>query len=355
MEGGANTPYKSLQDQGDGREQMPRASAGPKLWFDKNRERWTISDGKSKRRTSCRRHEIRAAEKELADYIAEKHTTDNTSKAIADILMAYIDEVVTGKISEKEILSSLKPINKWWGDKFLADVTVANCRSYALSRGSAQPSARNELAYMRAALRHWNKNHAPIVIPEITMPPRSAARQRVLTRSEAAAFLWSARKIPHIARFFIIGWYTGSRKAVILNLRWPMIDLKTRILLRKPPGAVETKKRAPPIPIGGRLLAHLRRWKRLDGKRELLIYFPGRSKDGAIQQNDRAWHKVRELAELSDDVTPHVLRHTRATEMLKQSVSVWDVAQFLGMSVELVQSTYGHCIPGWLQHAADAR
>jgi integrase len=334
---------------------MPRTPSGPHLWFDKARERWTISDGKSKRRTSCRRHEIRAAEKELSLYTAQKHTINNSSTAIADILMAYIDEQITGKISEKAALSCLKPLNKWWGDKFISDITVANCKAYAKSRGSAQPSARNELSYLRAALKHWNKNHAAIVIPDIEMPPRPEGRQRVLTRSEAAAFLWAARKVPHIGRFFIIGWYTGSRKAVILNLRWPMIDLKTRILRRKPAGAVVTKKRAPPIPIGDRLLAHLRRWKRLDGKRELLIYFPGRSRDGAIQQNDRGWHKVRELAALSDDVTPHVLRHTRATEMLKQGVSVWDVAQYLGMTVALVQSTYGHCIPGWLKGAADAR
>lgn len=334
---------------------MPRRSSGPKLWFDKARDRWTISDGKSKRRTSCRRHEIRAAEKELQIYIAEKHTIDNSSTAIADILMAYIDEVITGKVSEKTSLSALKPLNKWWGDKFLIDVTVANCRAYCKSRGEAQPSARTELSYLRAALKHWNKNHAPIVIPELTMPPRPPARCRVLTRSEAAAFLWAARRSPHIARFFILGWYTGSRKTVMLNLRWPMIDLKARVLRRKPAGAVETKKRAPPIPIGDRLYAHLRRWKRLDGKRELLIYFPGRSQDNAIKQNDRGWHKARIAADLSDDVTPHVLRHTRATEMLKQGVPVWDVAKFLGMTVALVESTYGHSIPGWLKSAAQAR
>jgi integrase len=334
---------------------MPRRSSGPKLWFDKARDRWTISDGKSKRRTSCRRHEVGAAEKELALYIAEKYQVDNSSTAIADILMAYIDEVITGKVSEKTSLSALKPLNKWWGDKFLIDVTVANCRAYAKSRGAAQPSARTELSYLRAALKHWNKNHAPIIIPDLTMPPRPPARCRVLTRSEAAAFLWHARRSPHIARFFILGWYTGSRKTVILNLRWPMIDLKARVLHRKPKGTPETKKRAPPIPIGDRLLAHLRRWKRADGKRELLIYFPGRSQDEPIKQHDRGWHKAREAAGLSQDVTAHVLRHTRATEMLKQNVPVWDVAKFLGMSVALVETTYGHSIPGWLNTAAQAR
>jgi integrase len=78
------------------------------------------------------------------------------------------------------------------------------------------------------------------------MPARPASRIRWLTRSEAAAFLWAARRTPHVARFFLIGWYTGSRKDVILNTKWSLIDTKGRILHRKPPGAVQRKKRAPP-------------------------------------------------------------------------------------------------------------
>ena len=334
---------------------MPRTSSGPKLWFDKARDRWSISAGKTKRRTSCRRHEIDAAEKELELYIAQRHTVDDLSKAIADILMAYITEVIEGKISEKEAKSSLKPLNKWWGDKFLTDITAANCRAYAASRGKAQPSARTELSYLRAALKHWNKNHSPIMVPDITMPPRPPARTRWLTRSEAAGFLWAARRTPHIARFFIIGWYTGSRKAVILNLKWSMIDLNTRILHRKPPGAVQTKKRAPPVKVGRRLLSHLKRWKRMDGNKELVIRFAGRSQNGAIKQIDTGWKKARLLAGLPADVTPHVLRHSRATHNQQQGIDPWQTSQALGMSLQLLQSTYGHHRPEWQTEVAEAR
>jgi hypothetical protein len=76
---------------------MPRRSSGAKLWLDKARDRWTISAGKSKHRTSCRGDEVRAAEKELELYINQRHTIDSSSTVIGDILLAYIDEVVTGK------------------------------------------------------------------------------------------------------------------------------------------------------------------------------------------------------------------------------------------------------------------
>jgi hypothetical protein len=64
----------------------------------------------------------------------------------------------------------------------------------------------------------------------------------------------------------------------------------------------------------------------MDKGRDLLIYFPGRSQGAAIQQIDRGWHKVREIAGLSDDVTPYCLRHSRATWMMKQGVDMWEAA-----------------------------
>jgi integrase len=333
---------------------MPRTSTGPKLWFDKARQRWTISDGKSKRRTNCRRDEIEAAKAELAKYIAEHHTVDSSSKVIADILMAYIDEVITGKVSEPDSLMMINRVNAWWGAKLVADITHANCKAYAKHRGD-KPIVRSELGYLRAALKHWHKNHSPILIPTITMPPRPAARERWLTRSEAARFLWAARRTPHLTRFFIIGWYTGSRRTVILRSKWSLIKLDDRIMYRKPPGTVQTKKRAPPLRIGNRLLGHLRRWKKKDGKHDLLIRFAGRNQGEAIKQIDRTWHSARIKAGLSDDVTPHVLRHSRATHLMRQGIDPWEAAQFLGMSLKMLETTYGHHRPSWQTNAADAK
>jgi integrase len=333
---------------------MPRRSSGAKLWFDKARDRWTISDGKSKRRTNCRRDEVGAAEAELKKYIAEKHTVDKTSTAIGDILMAYIDEVIMGKVSEPDSLMMIKRVNAWWGAKFVADITPANCKAYTKHRGN-KPIVRSELGYLRASLKHWHKNHATIMIPTITMPDRPPARERWLTRSEAARFLWAARRSPHVARFFIIGWYTGSRRTVILNSKWSLIKLDDRIMYRKPPGSVQTKKRAPPLRIGNRLLGHLRRWKKRDGKQELLIRFAGANQGKAIKQIDRAWHQARVRAGLSDDVTPHVLRHSRATHLMRQGIDPWEAAQFLGMSLKMLENVYGHHRPSWQKSAADAK
>jgi hypothetical protein len=50
--------------------------------------------------------------------------------------------------------------------------------------------------------------------PKIKLPPKPQPRQDFMTRSEAARVLVaSAPATPHLARFFLIGWYTGAAAA----------------------------------------------------------------------------------------------------------------------------------------------
>src|SRR6185312_3277700 len=179
----------------------------------------------------------------------------------------------------------------------------------------------------------------------------SASRTHFMTRSQAAKFLWSAKSTPHLVRFFLIGWYTGSRKTVITGMKWSMIDLETGVMVRKEVGTVEIKKRAPPVRMSARLMAHLRRWKRMDGSAEHLIRYQGKR----VKNPLRVWNETREKAKLPKYVTPHILRHSRATTMLKAGVAPWEAANALGMSLKVLIDTYGHHHPDWQKDAADAR
>jgi integrase len=188
--------------------------------------------------------------------------------------------------------------------------------------------------------------------PKIKLPQKPEPRQDFMTRSEAARFLWKARGTPHLARFFLIGWYTGSRRSVITGLKWSMIDLKSGVMKRKERNAVKTKKRAPPVKLGNRILAHLSRWHRLDnGKTEYVVHFRGNKIDRPVS----SWERVREAARLPVYVVPHILRHSRATHMMKAGISPWEAAKALGMSVPVLLEVYGHHHPDWQKDAANAR
>jgi integrase len=80
-----------------------------------------------------------------------------------------------------------------------------------------------------------------------------------------------------------------------------------------------------------------------------------RRADGqAVQSVRTAFSHAVELAGLDDDVTPHTLRHTCATWLMRAGVDKWEAAGFLGMTVEMLHRLYGHHHPNHLRTATEA-
>ncbi len=333
---------------------MPRRSSGPRLWFDKGRQTWTIIDGRKRSRTGFGADETARAEEALGDYIASKHTVrDGPNPLLSDVLSAYSDEKLAGKVSEAHILYDIGHLNKWWGAKCVTDINSANCKDYVRHRRGIV-SARRELAFLGAAMKHWHAEHGPLkVLPIVVLPAAPTPRSNWMTREQAARFLWEARKCPHLARFFIIGWYTGTRRSKICGLRWSMVDLKTGIMQRQEPGTPQAKnKKAPPVRMGARLKAHMRRWKRMDGKKaEFVITYQGKRVKNPI----RVWTETRIASKLPVHITPHILRHTRATNMMQQRKDPWEAAKALGMSLQMLTDRYGPHHPDWQKDVSETR
>lgn len=59
-------------------------------------------------------------------------------------------------------------------------------------------------------------------------------------------------------------------------------------------------------------------------------------------------------AGLSQDITPHTLRHTAATWLMQNGASLWEASGFLGMSQKTLENVYGHHHPDHLRQAATA-
>lgn len=333
---------------------MPRRSAGPRLWFDKTRQSWTIVDGRMRSRTGFGADETARAQEALGNYIASKFTiSDSPNPLLSEVLAAYAEEKLTGKRSEASILYDIDHLNKWWGAKRVADINSKSCAAYVKHRRGIV-CARRELAFLGASVKHWHVDHGPLkAVPVVALPPAPKPRQHWMTREQAARFLWVARKTPHLARFFIIGWYTGTRRARILSLQWSMVDFRTKIMHRLPPGEIESKtKKAPPLRMGKRLMAHLKRWKKMDGKgAEHVITFNGKP----VHRPIRTWNRVRKQAKLPSYITPHILRHTRATNMMQQRKDPWEAAKALGMSLEMLTRVYGHHHPDWQKDVSETR
>lgn len=163
----------------------------------------------------------------------------------------------------------------------------------------------------------------------MSLPAKGEARDRWLTRKEAAALIWHCRRhqekqtihggtskgqpvvtarrpLRHVARFILIGLYTGTRAGAIAAASpFPepgrsFVDLDRGIFYRKPIGKRATKKRQTPAPIPPRLLAHMRRWKARKLMAACFVEFNGKP----VASVKKGFRRAVGLAGLIGRVTP---------------------------------------------------
>jgi integrase len=350
---------------------MPRRSKGPRLWLQPARRRadgtleravWVIRDGASKRSTGYGPRDAPKAQTALADHILAKSALSRISNRdpsqvmVADVIAIYAQDVAPKHSRPLETAARLERVLEHFGGMTLDRINKRACQAYATTRGK-QAAARRELEDLRAAIRHhWEAGLCSSLTP-IVLPDRGQSRLRWLTRGEAARLLWASRAVGHhVARFVLVALYTGTRAGAVCGaaLRptegrgW--IDLEHGVFYRRAAGVLETKKRKPPVRLPPRLLAHLRRWRRLRFSSRFAVEYHGRP----VLRVNKAFRSARALAGLGTDVTPHTLRHTCATWLAQAGVPTWEAAGFLGMTAEMFERVYGHHHPDHQSRAVNA-
>jgi integrase len=323
---------------------MPRRSKGPRLYLDKKRGQWAIRDGPNFVRTGCAHGELARAERVLVGYIARKHAPERSpDPPVADILLAYLRDKIP-EAKSRSAKYNISNLAKFWGDKTLAQVTAANCKAYTKTR--TQSAAHADLEKLATAIRYWHVEYGPLaIIPAVWKPPKPEPRDRYLTRSEAARFLWECRRVEHLKRFVLIGLHTGTRSGVLRNLEWSWVDLEHKRMRRRAPRTVETRtKRTPTIEIPRQILHFLRRWKKADaGQIKYVVHYNAQPIRRDLY---RAWNTAKQRAGLPW-LHPHVLRHTATTWRVQRGMPLWDVAGYMGMTVKVLEQVYGHHAPNY--------
>lgn len=397
---------------------MPRRAKGPRLYLKERAGReavWIIRDGTTERSTGCAPDGLGDAEKQLAAYIAEKWTPqaaagirnrrDPSQVGVDEVLALYtMEHAPKLKADPASTAGFIGHLNGWWQGKMLSEVRRSTCQAYTAHR-SSQPirhgatgrmasdqTARRELETLNAAIGYWHGEDALTTRPKVWLPEKAESPRDALTRSQAAALLraamgwrrvgdaygppqpgkpWPARWIRdnrttianrrHMRRFILIGLYTGSRSGVIKAMLWhesptnAWADLEKGMVFRRGKTERETaNKRRPVVKLPRRLLAHMRRWATMDAKDirkpNSVIHFGGEP----LQKVRRGFAGCVADAGLSDEITPHYLRHTAATWLMQRGVSIWDAAAYTGMTASVLEKHYGHHQPGYQERARRA-
>lgn len=359
---------------------MPPRGQGPRLWRRRARRDaqgrvthpavWIIRDGSHQESTGCGAADRGGAEIQLAAYITRKHVDEAaqgqrspSETPVADVLAVYGRDVAGGHASPAATSAFIGALLDFFGEDTLSRINGARCRAYVKQRES-ESTARRELEVLRAAVNHYHKEGLVSAAVRVVLPKKRPPRDRWLTRQEAARLLLSAwryrelqkgvatlrRPRRHVARFIVVGLYAGRRAGAIVEAAlqptagrgW--VDTE-RGVFHPRPRIVQTKKRQPAVPLPRRLVAHLRRWKRM-GQRYVIEW-----NGEPISRMAKSFRQTVKAAQLDADVTPHTLRHTSATWMMQRGADPWAASGYLGMSLETLLRVYGHHHPEHLKGA----
>ncbi len=381
---------------------MPRTAKGARLWPEPEerdhegrlvrRATWVIRDGSRKIRTGCARADREGAERALAEYIAKKYTVPRdrgrhpSEILVLDVLNIYLLDKAPKHSDPTITKARIMMLAEWWGDKTLAEVNGTTCREYVAHR-IAQPrrasrpdvtgnpprmvtaaGARRELEDMRSAINYHRTEGLCSEVVGVALPDKSDPREDWLTRSEAARLIWAAWRARqkmgegitdrdvgrHLARFILVGVYTGTRHGAICSAALTpavgrgYVDTDNGVFYRRRQGTRQTNKRQPPVRLSVRLLAHLRRWKRLGIARHAVVEWNGKP----VVSVRKSFAAAARSAKIDRHITPHICRHTAATWAMQEGSDLWQAAGYLGMSPELLQRVYGHHHPDFQSDVA---
>ena len=280
--------------------------------------------------------ERREAEAALAEYIASKYAPARRERDIgeipvADVISVYLADVAPNQARPEKAAERCGRLLEFFGERHLSEVTGSTCRAYAEWRGS-NGGARRDLQDLAAAIGHHAREGLHRSTVRVALPPKGQARQRWMTRDEVAKLLWTCwrnrevqdgkptdkRPLRHLARLLLIGIYTGSRPGAILNASWRQgpglswVDTVNGVFHRHADGEAATTKRQPTVKLAPGLLAHLRRWERLDAaearRQSYVVSYHG----AKVASVKTALHTACKLAGV-DPVTAYTLRHTAAS------------------------------------------
>lgn len=255
----------------------------------------------------------------------------------------YWHEHVLEKVEDSgRMASRVKHLRAHFGRLLISDIDIPLCRRYAEKRRSGaignratDGTIRGELVALTAALNHearWKRVKYGD-IPYVEKPAEPPGRSRWLTKDELAAVLAACADDLPVWGFVNLAYYTAARRTSLEQLTWFQWPEDRPIITLNPEGRRQTKKRRPTVRADAALRpVRARLWEAFGDTGYVL----------GSRRN--LWYPVRQVLDRLglEDVVPHTFRHTRATHLLQDGKSLYDVADLLGDTITTVDRRYGH-------------
>lgn len=296
------------------------------------------------------------------DELKDDHgAITHAKKTFAELAAWYTDRylippeyrdgrLIKGKKSWRTEKYQLKAITEYFGGYKLRTISHGELEKYkhhrlaalivterqegkekvTTKRARTIASVNRELMAIRAMLRKAQKEGWLLRSPfeehdSLISMADERRRERTLSYSEETRLL-AACSGPreHLRPIIICAVDTGMRQGEIFKLTWDMVESHV-IIVRSMNTKTQTAR---PVPITDRLDSELERLRSLrTGEPEETVF-------GIKSNVKRSFAKACEIAGIKeggiDGLTFHCLRHTAGTRMVKQGMSLAEVARILG-------------------------
>ncbi|WP_137389134.1 tyrosine-type recombinase/integrase [Rhodoligotrophos defluvii] len=319
------------------------------FWYDEKAQR-------TERKTLGTKDAAEARRKYAEFLVGEPVTGSPSGLTVSEALDDYLKEHVRVKcVASERREVAIRHLKEFFKTTPLAQVDILLSRRYVQARLNGETSGsgrliprkvtklstvRYELTTLISAARHaceW-KRITQLEIPKIELPEVDTAERPFLTEDEVQMLLLSTSGWLH--DWIMIAYYTGARKESVSQLKKSQIDRVLGRINLQPYGRKKTNKRKPVVPIFPEIADIIdRRMKDTPGdylfEQPCNVYGPFKRACEALGLHGRS--------------NPHILRHSRATNLLHQGESLFMVAKLLGDRSETIDVTYGHASPEHIQ------
>lgn len=270
---------------------------------------------------------------------------------VALLLERYLNEYAETNIcSVERARSCVRSLSEHLGRYDHTRLTAGVLRTYRQKDQLAPASINREFSVLRASLLWAQAQGLVKTVPAI--PKRAGANQRVvwLRPAEVDRLLEAAKNYAALRYFILLCLLTGQRKEAILSLRWSQVDRSQRVVWFGDHGLThaERRKGRGSVPISAGLEPLLDELAN-DSPFVLVNSRGTRFQDINIDH----WREVVEAAGL-EGLTPHDLRHTVATNLIRDEVPLIDVSKLLGhANTVITEKIYVQHQPQFLNNAVN--
>jgi len=252
-------------------------------------------------------------------------------------------------------LPAFKSFQSVCGDRYLSAYTLRDVETFKAERHQTCASTTVNIQFrtLRAAFGkalEWGylvenpfSKSRPLSVPQ--QPP-------AYLRKEEFQRLINIVEVPVLRDLFIFAALTGLRQGEILNLEWSHVDLDQRLIYVANTEWFVTKSgKCRIVPMSDAVFSLLERRKISESFCRHVFHSRGAQLKQSYVEH-RFKYYVRKLA-LNERVKFHSLRHTFATWLAKEGVSIYEIQKLLGHSDVRVTEVYAHLATAELHHAVD--